>query len=91
MNNLQLITEFYLLDPHMAGLFKKAGVAIMKLILWLARDEKAEKKTYLYALKPHLKNGDYHYAGSFDYGIIGPLPKHYGLRPGECRKIEVQL
>jgi hypothetical protein len=63
----------------------------MKLTLWLARDKKDEKKTYLYALKPKLENGDYYYAGSFDYGIIGPLPKHYGLKPGECRKIEVQL
>jgi hypothetical protein len=65
----------------------------MKLTLWLARDKKDEKKTYLYGLKPKIENGngDYYYAGSFEYGIIGPLPKHYGLKPGECRKIEVQL
>jgi hypothetical protein len=71
--------------------FKKAGVANMKLTLWLARDEKGEKKTYLYALKPKADNGDYYYDGGFDYGIIGLLPKHYGLKPGECRKVEVQL
>ena len=63
----------------------------MKLTLWLARDEKGEKKTYLYALKPKVDNGDYYSAGGFDYGIIGPLPKHYGLKPGKCRKIEMQL
>ena len=63
----------------------------MKLTLWLARDEKGKKKTYLYAIKPKVDNGEYYYAGVFDYGIIGPLPKHYGLKPGECRKVEVQL
>jgi hypothetical protein len=66
-------------------------MANMKLTLWLARDKKDEKKTYLYALKPKVEDGEYYYAGGFDYGIIGPLPKHYGLKPGECRKVEVQL
>ncbi len=61
----------------------------MKLTLWLARDEKGKKKTYLYAIKPKVENGEYYCV--FDYGIIGPLPKHYGLKPGECRKVEVQL
>ena len=63
----------------------------MKLTLWLARDEKGEKKTYLYASKPKVDNGEYTYAGAFDYGIIGPLPKHYGPVSGQCRNVEVQL
>jgi hypothetical protein len=63
----------------------------MKLTLWLARDEKGEKKTYLYAIKPKVDNGEYYCAGVFGYGVIGPLPKHYGLKPGEFRKVEMQL
>ncbi len=63
----------------------------MKLTLWLARDEKGEKKTYLYVIKPKVDKGEYYYTGSFNLGVIGPLPKHYGLKPGECREVEVQL
>ena len=63
----------------------------MKLTLWLARDKKGQKKTFLYAAKPKADKGEYYYAGAFDYGIMGPLSKHYGLKPGECRKVEVQL
>jgi hypothetical protein len=63
----------------------------MKLTIWLARDKKGEKQTYLYVVKPQEKNGEYYYAGKIGMGVVGPLPKHYGLKPGECREIEVRL
>jgi hypothetical protein len=63
----------------------------MKLTFWLARDKNGKKKTYLYAVEPQEKDGEYFYSGDYDSGVIGPLPKHYGLKPGECRKVEVQI
>ena len=63
----------------------------MKLTFWLARDKNGEKETYLYAMKPNEENGEYFYSGKIGMGVIGPLPKHYGLKPGEYREIEVEI
>ena len=63
----------------------------MKLTIWLARDNNEEKKTHLYAIKPKVKDGEYYHSGKLGVGVIGPLPKHYGLKPGECREVEVDI
>ena len=63
----------------------------MKLTFWLARDKNGKKKTYLYVVEPRVEDGEYYYIGKCGMGVIGPLPKHYGLKPGECREVEVQI